>query len=92
VSNPYRVMYRWIQIELNGLRAIKDSIDGIKRVEKKIKEIKTKLVDLKVHYTNVEQKKTSMKTLWMKVRRSTVKASDIQLQINVAQDELDQWE
>lgn len=40
-GNPYRVMYRWIQIEIQDLMAMKDCTSGVTRIEKTIRELKS---------------------------------------------------
>ena len=58
-------------------------------MEKRIRDLKQQIIDTKTHLANVQNNKTSIKTLWMKVTRSSVTQDDIQLQIDNLQKELD---
>ncbi len=66
-GNPYRVMYRWIQIEIQDLMAMKDCTSGVTRIEKTIREQKSQIAELIEYREALVQGKTTVKGLWAKI-------------------------
>ena len=53
IGNPYRLMFQWIEMEVQELGALKDSIDSLKNVEKQITKVKQTKADYSEELNNM---------------------------------------
>lgn len=71
LGNPYRLMFQWIQIEVQELHALKESIDSLKNIDKIILSLKSETNDLKTELNDLAAGRTTIKSIWKAVIRQT---------------------
>lgn len=90
-GNPYRVMYRWINIEIQDLMAMKDCTSSIIKIEKIIREKKSEVIDLREYRTSLIEDKITVKGLWAKITGKTVTEEQVAAQIVALEAEIEDW-
>lgn len=64
LGNPYTSIINWIRREIFDLQGLQESIESVKIIEKTIAQEKKEIASLKEYVDDLNQKKTSFKTLW----------------------------
>ena len=64
LSNPYTKIIDWIKREIYDLQGLQESIDSVKTIERNISTTKKEIAGLKDYVDDLNQKKTSLKTIW----------------------------
>ena len=64
LSNPYTKIIDWIKREIYDLQGLQESIDSVKTIERNISTTKKEIASLKDYVDDLNQKKTSLKTIW----------------------------
>ena len=64
LSNPYTKIIDWIKREIYDLQGLQESIDSVKIIERNVSNTKKEIASLKDYVDDLNQKKTSLKTIW----------------------------
>ena len=67
LHNPYKQIISWIKREIYDLEGLQESIDSVKMIEQTIAKTKKEVVSQKKYVDDLNQKKTSLTTLWRTV-------------------------
>ena len=91
LGNPYRLMFNWIQIEIQELNALKASIDSLKTIEKKIRDLKEEAADYKTELNDVTQGRTTIKSIWKAIIRQTPTQEELIRRIELTEKDIEDW-
>ena len=69
LGNPYRLVFQWIQMEVQELYALRDSIESLKSVEKQILKLKDTKNDYSVELNDLQLGRTTFKSVWKTIIR-----------------------
>ena len=74
MGNPYKLIMDWIQIEIYDLVGLKESIESVHWIDKKIADTKAEVNKLKSYQVDLQNDKTTLRTIWRTVtgRRMSV--------------------
>ena len=67
MGNPYKLIQDWINVEIYDLIGLKESIESVQQIDKKIADAKTEANKLKQSQVDLQNDKISLTTLWRAV-------------------------
>jgi len=67
MGNPYKLIMDWIQIEIYDLIGLKESIESVHTIDKKIATTKEEINKLKRYQVDLQNEKTTLLTVWRTV-------------------------
>ena len=63
-ENPYQLISDWLRMEIYDLEGLRESIEGVRFVEKTINDTKKEITSLKEYVDDLNNEKTTFKKLW----------------------------
>ena len=92
MGNPYKLIQDWIQIEIYDLIGLKESIESVHYIDKKIADIKTEINKLKEYVTDLQNGKTTLMTIWRAISGRKMTADECLQRIISLEEEAVAWE
>ena len=92
MGNPYRTMYHWINIEVQELHALRESIHSLKGIERKINSIKKDMNEKKTELNDMAAGKTTFKSVIRTITFSKITQDQLVRQIETCEKEIENWQ
>lgn len=92
LGNPYRLMFQWIQMEVQELHALRDSIESLKNVEKTIVKIKDTKNDYSTELNDMQLGRTTLKSVWKSITRQTLTTEELMRRIEECEKDIEDWQ
>ena len=92
LSNPYTKIIDWIKREIYDLQGLQESIDSVKIIERNVSNTKKEIASLKDYVDDLNQKKTSLKTIWRTITLRKLSVDECMQQIFTLETSVDGWE